>query len=52
VDLVTFTQATTTTSEVKLVAEGTTVNRYLKAEFTVGGTSPSYTAIIGFGRNN
>lgn len=52
VDLVTFTQATTTTSEVKLVAEGTTVNRYLKAEFTVGGTSPSFTAIIGFGRNN
>lgn len=52
VDLVTFTQATTTTSEVKTVAEGTTVNRYLKAEFTVGGTSPSFTAIIGFGRNN
>jgi len=52
VDLVTFTQATTKTSEVKLVDEGTTVNRYLKAVLTVGGSSPSFTAIIGFGRNN
>lgn len=52
VDLVSFTQATSTTSEVKLVDEGTTVNRYLKAILTVGGTSPSFTAIIGFGRNN
>ena len=51
-DLVTFTQATTTTAEVKTVAAGTTVNRYLKAVFTIGGTSPSFTAIIGFGRNN
>jgi len=51
-DLVTFTQATSTTSEVKLVSEGTTVNRYLKAILTVGGSTPSFTAIIGFGRNN
>ena len=51
-DLVTFTQATTTTAEVKTVAAGTTVNRYLKAVFTLGGTSPSFTAIMGFGRNN
>ena len=51
-DLVTFTQATGTTSEVKLVSEGTTVNRYLKAILTVGGSTPSFTAIIGFGRNN
>lgn len=51
-DLVTFTQATTTTAEVKTVAPDTTVNRYLKAELTVGGTTPSFTAIIGFGRNN
>ena len=51
-DLVTFTQATNTTSEVKLVDEGTTVNRYLKAILTVGGSTPSFTAIIAFGRNN
>lgn len=52
VDLVTFTQATSTTAEVKTVAKDTTVNRYLKAELTIAGTSPSFTAIIGFGRNN
>lgn len=51
-DLVTFTQATGQTSEVKEVAEGTTVNRYLKVEYTVGGTSPSFSVIVGFGRNN
>lgn len=52
VDLVTFTQATTTTSEVKTVSAGTTVNRYLKVEYTVAGTSPSFAVIVGFGRNN
>lgn len=51
-DLVTFTQATTATSEVKVVAKGTTVNRYLKVEYTLTGTSPSFDVIIGFGRNN
>jgi hypothetical protein len=51
VDLVTFTQATSTTSEIKYVAEGTTVNRYLKVEATIGGTTPSFSAIVGFGRN-
>ena len=51
-DLVTFTQATGQTAEVKTVAEDTTVNRYLKAVFTIGGTTPSFSAIIGFGRNN
>jgi len=51
-DLVTFTQATNTTAEVKTVAEGTTVNRYLKAVFTIGGSTPSFSAIVGFGRNN
>lgn len=51
-DLVTFTQATSATSEIKQVAKGTTVNRYLKVEATIGGTSPSFSAIIGFGRNN
>lgn len=52
VDLVTFTQATSTTAEVKVVAKDTTINRYLKAELTISGTTPSFTAIIGFGRNN
>ena len=51
-DLVTFTQATSATSEVKAVAKGTTVNRYLKVEYTVGGSTPSFAVIIGFGRNN
>ena len=52
-DLVTFTQATDTTSEIKRVAEGTTINRYLKVEYTIGGTSsPSFDVVIGFGRIN
>jgi hypothetical protein len=51
-NLVTFTQATTGTSEYKAVAKGTTVNRYLKVSFTVGGTTPSFSAIVGFGRIN
>lgn len=52
VDLLTFTQATTATSEIKYVDKGTTVNRYLKVEATIGGTTPSFSAIIGFGRLN
>lgn len=51
-DLVTFTQATSTTAEVKTVSAGTTVNRYLKVQYTVGGTTPSFAVIVGFGRNN
>lgn len=51
-DLVTFTQATGQTAELKVVDAGTTVNRYLKVEYTVGGTNPSFSVIIGFGRNN
>jgi|DEB0MinimDraft_10_1074344.scaffolds.fasta_scaffold00079_8 hypothetical protein len=51
-NLVTFTQATTSTSEYKSVAKGTTVNRYLKVSFTVSGTTPSFSAIVGFGRIN
>ena len=51
-NLVTFTQATGTTSEYKAVAKDTTVNRYLKVSFTAGGTSPSFSAIVGFGRIN
>lgn len=51
-DLVTFTQITTaTTKERVVVAAGTTVNRYLRANWTKGGAgSPSYTFCIGFGR--
>ena len=51
-DLLTFTQATATTSEIKAVATSTTVNRYLKVSATIGGTSPSFTTIVGFARNN
>jgi hypothetical protein len=51
-DLVTFTQATGLTQEVKTVAKGTTVNRYLKVVYTIGGSTPSFTAIVGFGRNS
>lgn len=51
-NLVTFTQATGTTSEYKAVAKDTTVNRYLKVSFTAGGTTPSFSAIVGFGRLN
>ena len=50
-DLITFTQATGATSEIKYVAPDTTVNRYLKIVATIGGTNPSFSAIVGFGRN-
>ena len=52
-DLITFTQATTATSEIKKVAEGTTINRYVRVHATIGGSStPTINAIVGFGRNN
>jgi len=52
-DLITFTQATGATSEVKYVAEGTTINRYIRVYNTIGGSStPTINAIVGFGRNN
>ena len=50
-DLFTFTAATGVTSEIKYVDEGTTVNRYLKIVATISGTNPSFSAIVGFGRN-
>ena len=50
-DLVTFTRLTSAGAEVKAVAKGTTVNRYLKAVFTIGGSTPSFSVIVGFGRN-
>ena len=53
VDLITFTQATASTSEVKLVDSGTTINRYIRVYNTIGGSStPTINAIVGFGRNN
>lgn len=52
-DLVTFTQATGATSEIVKVAEGTTINRYVRVHATIGGTgTPTINAIVGFGRNN
>lgn len=51
-DLVTFTtvSATTTTSERIVVAAGTTVNRYLRASYTVAGSSGSATVAVAFAR--
>ena len=51
-DLVTFTtvSATTTTSERISVATGTTVNRYLRANYTVAGSSGSATITVAFSR--
>jgi NAD/NADP transhydrogenase alpha subunit len=51
-DLVTFAQVTTTpTKERVVVAAGTTVNRYLRGNWTKGGAgSPSYVFCVGFGR--
>jgi hypothetical protein len=46
----TFTQATGTTSEAITVASGTTVNRYVRATATIGGTTPSFTFAVGFAR--
>lgn len=50
-DLVTFTGLTTlTSSESKIVAAGTTVNRYLRVISTIAGTNPSYTYGVSFAR--
>lgn len=46
----TFTQATGTTSQAITVASGTTVNRYLRAAATIGGSTPSFTFAVGFSR--
>lgn len=52
-DLITFTQVTGATSEVKFIAEGTTINRYIRVHNTIGGSStPTINAIVGIGRNN
>jgi hypothetical protein len=49
-DLVTFTQASAATGERIVVAAGTTVNRYLRAIYTIGGTDPSFTFTVAFAR--
>lgn len=51
VDLVTFTQQTAVNGEYVTVAAGTTVNRYLRALWTVGGTTPSFNFNLAFKRN-
>lgn len=51
-DLATFTtvSTTTTTSERVVVATGTTVNRYLRANYTVAGSTGSATVTVAFAR--
>jgi hypothetical protein len=51
-DLVTFTAVTTTqkTSERIEVASGTTVNRYLRVNYTVAGSTGSATPVVAFTR--
>ena len=41
-DLITFTQVTTANAYERVAVTGT-VNRYLRADFTIGGTSPDFT---------
>ena len=48
VDLITFTQATARTAERTTVSG--TVNKYLKAPYTIGGTAPTITRGVGFAR--
>lgn len=48
VDLITFTAATTSTSERKTVTG--TVNRYVRGQWTISGTSPSFTFVAAFAR--
>lgn len=48
VDLITFTQATAETSERKAVTG--TVERYVRAEYTLGGTNPDFTFAVAFSR--
>ena len=52
-DLITFTLANSATSEIKTIAKGTTINRYIRISNTIGGSStPTVNATVGFGRNN
>ena len=52
-DLITFTQITGASSEVKTVASGTTINRYVRVLNTIGGSStPTFTGFVAIARNN
>lgn len=48
--LATFTAATAETSEFITVAAGTTVDQYVRAVATVGGTTPSFSYLVSFAR--
>ena len=48
--LLTYTQATGTTSQRLAVASGDTINRYLRVSATIGGTTPSFKFAVGFAR--
>jgi hypothetical protein len=50
VDLVTFTNFTAVGSQVSEIASGTTINRYLRVNYTITGSTPSFSVIVGFGR--
>jgi hypothetical protein len=49
-DLATFTAQTAVGSQRIVVASGTTVNRYLRAQWTIAGTTPSFTFAVLFAR--
>ncbi len=50
-DIVTFTAITAAGSEQVQMAAGTTVERYLRAIWTMTGSSPDFTFAVAFGRN-
>ncbi|HZT61008.1 MAG TPA: hypothetical protein VFA21_20555 [Pyrinomonadaceae bacterium] len=50
VDLVTFNAATGAGVQRVELAAGTTVNRYVRVTFTIGGTTPSFTFAVAFAR--
>ena len=50
-DLITFTQITAASSEVKVVASGTTVHRYIRVFNTIGGSStPTFNGFVALAR--
>ena len=51
--LITFTQITGATSEVKTVSAGTTINRYVRVKNTIGGSStPTFVGFVALARTN
>jgi hypothetical protein len=48
VDLITFSSANSVSAQVASVSG--TVNRYVRAQYTIAGTSPSFTFSMAFGR--